>query len=177
MKILNFLNFKNRVHIENVEDRDIDFLIKFSYEFFKKECDNNIQNHIDYLNEVADWSVSKKLMLGNEIIGCYILNKRNITDVLPENIDSKWINEKCIYNIEPLLNKRGVEGIALCLDKKYQNLGYGQMMIDSVLKKPDIDYMFTLEYKSIGNIKQWLKRMYLVIDGKNIYLTIEPKKK
>jgi len=163
-----------------IKNDDIQFLLDLKYCYFK-DCYKDKKSHDNYLLANSDISISKKLVKNDEIIGAYFLNKNNIVDMFIDDFgknntyDDEWIDNNIIYNPKPLYELNGVEGVSLFIDEKYKNLGLGKMLIDSVMMDNDVDYMFGLAYKSLGNIKDWMKRSYLLVDYGSYYMIVETK--
>lgn len=55
-----------------------------------------------YLKAVVNWDLSVKLVLDNKIIGCYLFAEGSLDEYTDD-----------------FIGKKGIEGIALILDKKY----------------------------------------------------------
>jgi len=106
---------------------------------------------------------------------CY-KDKKSHDNYLLANSDIS-ISKKLVKNDEIIgayfLNKHNV--VDMFIDEKYKNLGLGKMLIDSVMMDNDVDYMFGLAYKSLGNIKDWMKRSYLLVDYGSYYMIVETK--
>ena len=192
-------NYTEGYHVENIDKKDIKKLLKLKYDFFAKSYNNNRKKHDEYSLKNTDWNISKKLMFNNLIIGGYFLHystlEEQFLDTENEELDKrvsivelnddKWINENLLYDIRPLYNLKGVEGISLFIDKKFQKLGLGQMLIDGVMNDPNIDYMFGYAFHTLNNIDSWMKRRYLIYDKLNFdeeenhdygyYMTVETK--
>ena len=139
------------------------------YQYFGSSY-SSVEKHDEYSLEHTDWNISKKLVDGDKIIGGYFLRKTTIQDQLVDDFgmdnltDDKWIDENCIYDIRPLYELSGIEGVSLFIDNDYKDNKYGQMLIDGVMLDNTVDYMFGWAYKTLGNVKQWMKRRYLVFD-------------
>lgn len=195
------INNDNDFKVESINDSDIPKLLELKYDFFAKSYNYNREKHDNYSLEHTDWSISKKLMDGDKIIGGYFLRRSKIenefiTDPNDTEIEKhitiddlnndEWIENNLFYDIRPLYNKKGIEGVSLFIDKNYQSLGLGQLLIDGCMKDPNIDYMFGYAYHTLQNIKSWMKRRYLILDTENFnydenidygyYMTLETKK-
>jgi len=185
----------NGFKITSIDESDIPKLLEIKYDFFAKSYNYNKKKHDNYSLGNTDWSISKKLINSDgEIIGGYFLRKTSIEKELLElfeNIsmkelnDEQWINNNLFFDVRPLYNKSGIEGVSLFVDKKYQSLGLGQLLIDGTMQDVNIDYMLGYAYHTLGNIKQWMKRRYLILDKENFntdenydygyYMTLETK--
>jgi GNAT superfamily N-acetyltransferase len=108
-----------------------------------------------YTNECTDWSKSVKLILGDNIIGCYLIKEAE----LPEFKD-----------------KKGIEGVALCILPEYRGKGYGEKMkdwLENYAKSHDYDYIYGMHLKTLKNIEPWLKRRELYKEDEELYHTIK----
>jgi len=66
-----------------------------------------------YLKSVVNWDLSVKLTLDNKIIGCYLFAEGSL-DEYTDNF----------------IGQKGVEGVALVLEKQYRNFGFGKLLIE-----------------------------------------------
>jgi len=168
----------DRYVVDYIKEEDIQTLLDIKYEDFKQDYESK-EKHNAYARQFINTKTSLKLMDGDKIIGGYIL--------YPTTIKSEfegWLDiNNFYYDVTPLLNKKGVVGFSLFIDKKYRKKGLGQMLIDHVMNDISIDFMMGYAYHSLGNIKQWMKRRYLLMDVKrsddindrSFYITIETK--
>jgi GNAT superfamily N-acetyltransferase len=106
-----------------------------------------------YLNAVVDWNLSVKLVLDNKIIGCYLFSEGSIDEYTDDFKD-----------------KKGIEGVALVVDKEYRNLGYGKLLIKYSESLP-YDYIWGQHLKGIGNLEHWKKRRPHVYDADQVWIT------
>lgn len=123
---------------------------------------------IEYVLISTEWGISRKLVLGDETIGVYLLSARYpITDIVPP--------EKSHEDLSQYASKRGVEGIALLIDPKYRGRGYGELL-KNLPRQMGFDYVWGQQLHSLGNLQQWLKRRRLVADLGNVWVTLEDLK-
>lgn len=139
--------------IEPINENDISVILDLADIIFVGQLSDNKA----YINSVADWSISVKLLLDGEIIGFYLFSSNDI----PHSDDASFIN------------KNGIEGIALGVSEKYRGKGYGKMLIDESYRlfSNKFDYIWGLHLKSLNNIEDWKKRRTIIDNGGNIYIS------
>lgn len=123
------------------------------------------------LTQNVDLDISKKLVLGDKIIGAYLLGERDLFHFLQTNSayckvllppeDVKWLR-----------GKRGVQGVALVVLPEYKGRGYGKQLID-LPSQLGYDYIWGEQLKSLGNLHHWLKRRQLVADCSGVHVTMQ----
>lgn len=134
-----------------ITDTDKSIIIEMVSEEFKNLMSK--EESYQYLNDVVKWDLSVKLTLNNKIIGCYLFSENNIDE---------YTND--------FINKKGVEGVALLINKKYRNLGYGRLLINYSEKLP-YDYIWGQHLKGIGNLDNWKKRRPYIYDADECWIS------
>lgn len=98
----------------------------------------------------------------NQVIGVMMLGDNQVTDFFEKNSPQ----------YEKYSKLKGIEGVALCVDPEYRNLGIG----DKLRKIPTTlgyDYVWGQQLKSLKNINQWLKfGRRIVYEDKTMYVTL-----
>lgn len=74
---------------------------------------------------------------------------------------------------EKLKNLRGIEGIALGVFPEYKNLGIGKKLIEYSQYITGYDYIWGMQFKSLKNIDDWLKRRKIYYETPDIYVTYQ----
>lgn len=123
------------------------------------------QHLADYLYFATDWPLSKKLVIGTELIGFYLLAEGAVAHVVA----------KCDAVTEALgryEHKRGIEGIALVVLPEFRGRGYGELL-KNVPRGMGYDYVFGQQLKSLNNLTAWLKRRRLIADCDGVWVTLE----
>jgi GNAT superfamily N-acetyltransferase len=138
--------------IDNITtNRDKLFIMEMVAEEFKHLMSK--EDSYLYLKEVVDWDLSVKLILDNKIIGCYLLAERSINE---------YTND--------FIGQKGIEGVALVLDKNYRNLGYGKLLIEYSESLP-YHYIWGQHLKTTGNLEYWKKHRPFVYDAGGYWIT------
>ncbi len=145
--------------IEKVSN--VDAVLQLCIDTFKDHMDE--QSIVSYINETADWNKSVQMTLNDQVIGCYVLGKRNMFDFI-SNCEIKT-------DLTKYENLKGVEGIAVIVLPEYQGKGYGNKLKDYP-KSIGADYIWGLQLKSLNNLEDWLKRRELVADC-GVWVTAE----
>lgn len=144
-------NASGDVKIENISNRDIPEIYAMAKRQFEKNL--NVHEIAKTLETDVDWYISKKLTVNGKIVGFYLLNEKNVNEVVePE------------YSFEDLAkydNKRGVEGIMLMILPECRGYGFGDMLKE-LPKALGYDYIFGQQLKNLNNLTDWLKRRRLV---------------
>jgi len=120
-----------------------------------------------HINKNTDWNISKKLVVNGKLAGIYLLRPGNIIDTIQEEP-----NAKVFVDLENFANKRGVEGIALVVLPEYRRRGFGDKL-KSIPRNLGFDYVYGQQLKSLGNLRQWLRRRQLVADVGDTWITAE----
>jgi len=116
------------------------------------------ENSYRYLKAVVNWDLSVKLTLDNKIIGCYLFAEGSLDEYTDDFIGQK-----------------GVEGVALVLEKQYRNSGFGKLLIEYSETLP-YDYIWGQHLKGIGNLEHWKKRRPYVYDADEVWITAKKLK-
>jgi hypothetical protein len=122
------------------------------------------------LKEKTNWSISKKIMDADKIIGCYLFNEESVYDFL------KDYPETLLENIDEYKTKSGIQGLALCLLEEYRGSGLGRNL-RKIPTQMNYDYIWGQHFKSLKNVNNWIKfgRRIIadgMIDGDEIYVTL-----
>lgn len=131
-----------------------DEAILFGYQFFSHLM--NLDNFNKYLKSVTDWDKSFYIVDENDIIvGVYLIG-----------------NYKLPIQHEKYDDLVGVEGLLLAVDEDIRGLGFGERLKD-MPKTLGIDYIWGQQFKSLGNLEDWLKRRELIFETGDVYITAE----
>ena len=118
-----------------------------------------------FLGSETDWSISKKCVLGDKVIGCYLFNTQPVSEML----DVCGCAKEDYTKYEGL---RGLQGLGLALLPEYRGSGIGKMMRDIPLKM-DVDYIWGRHLKGLHNISSWVKFGRRIIgENEEEYVTI-----
>lgn len=140
---------------------------------------------ISYLVGTVDWKLSVKAVVDGKLVGFYFLTPSSILDSIgfyctkDKDISMDYIpkvgkHENCevFIDLNQYVDKKGVEGVGLGVDPNYKGMGIGRMLIEYP-QTLDFDYIWGMQYASLGNIRDWLKRRELVAITPGIYFTLQ----
>ncbi len=151
--------------IESITSKDIPIIRDMAINQFENNLVTSEILHT--LNTDVDWSISKKLVVDDKIIGFFLFNEKNINDIVPPE-----------YALEDLskYNRPGIEGIMLMVLPEYRGRGLGNCLKDLASTfRGKYDYVFGQQLKNLNNLNDWLKRRRLVgelPDFGGIYVTL-----
>ena len=169
--IKRYLQFIKESHenfiIESITENDIDDVLEICAKVFGDV--DSAEDVKSYLGEATNWNISKKAVINNKIIGCYLFNEDSIVDFL----DGK---DCVLENLSKYTSKKGIEGLGLALLPEYRNMGIGKEMRNIPLDM-DYDYVWGQHLKGLHNIDNWTKfgRRIVAdgdIDGEEMYVTL-----
>ena len=130
--------------IENIEESDIDYIIEMCEKLFSEAMGYYYPGLLFY--EMTDFLISKKAVLDDKIIGCYLLKG--------ESVNTQEIN--WLENLDLYQARRGLQGVALGILKEYRGLAYGRQLRDSALTLSQYDYIWGGQAKQLNNLDNWL---------------------
>lgn len=138
--------------IYKINDNDIEDVLELGDNIFK----GVLYDNKSYMYHATNWNISIKLVLDNKIIGFYLFSEGNI-----------------YYNDPIFENKKGVQGVALGIDKKYRGNGFGNMLINKSyeLFNNDFDYIWGQHIKSLNNLEDWKKKRTIVNDTNSSFMS------
>lgn len=131
--------------IEPIEKDDIDPVIEMCVKLFSEAV--KIPYSPDFFWFCTDFSISKKAVLNDEIIGCYLFNKDHINTYQMDRLE----------DLEPYKNKKCLQGVALGILKEYRGLSYGRQLRDSALLMNEYDFIWGFQVKTLNNLDNWLR--------------------
>ena len=151
-----------RIGIENQQQ-----VIKWSYNFFKTHM--SLKAFKKYLMTVTNWDISLVLVNeSNEIMGVYLFGDRQISMVTNTEDGVIFYADK----LEKYTNLRGFEGVLLAIDESIRNNGYATQLKDTS-KVIGYNYIWGLQFKTLGNLDYWLRRRELVGETEDCYITAQ----
>lgn len=98
------------------------------------------------VNDLADWTMSRKLVVDDKIVGAYVLGSQSVLDFA----------DNALEDLEPYRGKRAVHGVALGLLPEYRGSRLGAKLRDVPRSMP-ADYVWGMQYKVLGNISHWTR--------------------
>jgi hypothetical protein len=147
------MNIKQGIPLNQIQE-----ILDFSFTFFEHVISR--QGFDFYIRDLANTNWNQSVLLLDDqdnIKGVYILGNNQLPS---EHVQYKYVG---------LL---GVEGLLLAVDKSVRGQGYGNKLKDypSTL---GYDYIWGQQFKSLNNLKNWLKRRELVATTDSVYITAE----
>jgi GNAT superfamily N-acetyltransferase len=159
MKYLKLFENFNSPTIEKIMEKDKEEVLHIVSNIFSEMTEMSYDECKEYTEESTDWDKSVKLVLNDKIIGCYIVADKQL---------------------EEMPDKKGIEGIGLCILPEYRGKGYGELLkdwLETYAKENDYDFIFGQHLKSLQNLDPWLKRRELYNEDEDTYYTIKWIKK
>ena len=147
----------NKIILRKMNDEDIPIIFNMLSDVFYKTKMSNEEIWEDIDGYSLDLSIVVEL--NGEIIGFYFIAKNQIP---PGGKDYDFLKD---------LN--GIEGVALGVLPKVKNLGIGKKLILYPQTIAGVDYIWGMQYKSLENIDDWLKRRKIYLENPDFYTTYQ----
>jgi GNAT superfamily N-acetyltransferase len=150
-----FEDYNSIALIKPIEEYDKEEILDLVSTIFSEMTEMTYEECVEYIEETADWNKSIKLTLDDKIIGCYIIADKQL---------------------EEYPDKKGIEGIGLCILPEYRSKGYGELLkdwLETYAKNSNYDFIFGQHLKSLHNLEPWLKRRELYDEDEDSYYTIK----
>lgn len=157
---------ESNIRIEKVNPEDIDACLNVFKQAFPQV---DFEEAYEFLKRSVTWQDSLKAVLDDNIVGIYLLSHRPLMDTIAD--ESATPTE----DLTQYENKKGVEGIALAVLPEYQKTGIGKKLKNVVESMP-VDYVYGLQYKSLGNLEHWIKSRRVVAQSEGedaVYVTLK----
>ena len=146
----------NNVSIRQMRGDDIQELVRRFAEVFSK---TGLSNE-EIWDEIGDFNEKSIVAeVDGKLGGFYFLGDNQIPAGGQE------------YDV--LKKLKGIEGIALGVFPEYKNLGVGNQMIEYTQNISGYDYIWGMQFKSLKNIDDWLKRRKIYAETEWIYITYQ----
>jgi hypothetical protein len=131
-------------------------VITWAFEYFKHVTGKDYFFAI--IAQETNWDLSLMLVDENDVLkGCYLFGDQQVDSII---------------DTDEFKDMKGIEGILLAVDKEIQGQGWGNKLKDYP-KTLKFDYIWGQQLKTLGNLKDWLKRRYLYAETDSVYITIE----
>lgn len=123
-----------------------------------------------FLSETVNWDISFTAEQDGRIVGFYLLGERKLsTAIAAENAAPH--EDLSRYDL-----MRGIEGVALGVIPEFRKTGLAEQLKQQVKIIPDVDFIYGMQYKSLGNLDYWLRSRRLVAESftvEPVYFTLE----
>lgn len=128
----------------------------FSYLMSRKDIYYELRN--------VDFKISKKLVLGNELIGANLMSDiQNIDDYTKTGF--RVFEDLTHYGLE-----RGLKGEALVIKKEYAKYHYGIILLNYSIRM-GYDFIWWEHFKALSNLVPWTK-FRLVAESDETFITL-----
>jgi GNAT superfamily N-acetyltransferase len=118
----------------------------------------------------GELGLSKVAEVDGKFAGFYLLRKGSVMEVLSD--DPEFAGITVYEDLDPYRGKRGVEGVALAVLPEFRGSGVGRALMDAP-KSMGFDYIYGYQFKSLGNLQNWLGRRRLVAETTTFYCTLQ----
>lgn len=119
---------------------------------------------VGYAKSAMDPQLSVVVLDGHEVVGFYLIGRRDVID--------GTAGMELMEDLTPYAQKRGVEGVALGVVGSARGRGIGNRLKDYP-KHLGVEYVWGLQMRKLGNLKDWLKRRRLVAQSAECFATLE----
>lgn len=144
--------------IQGIPQNKISEVLDYSHRYFEHVMDAT--NFYQYIRHLANVNWDESILLvddENNIKGVYLFGSNQINYM----VDAKDYEELS-----------GIEGVLFCVDKSLRGQGYGNQMKE-FSKTLGYDYIWGQQFRSLGNLNDWLKRRELVGETEYVYITAQ----
>ncbi|MET0355251.1 MAG: hypothetical protein ABW044_00670, partial [Cellvibrio sp.] len=120
--------------------------------------------------EVVKWEIGFKAEHEGKIIGFYLLGERKLSAAIAA--ENAVPNE----DLSKYDSMQGIEGVALGVIPEFRKTGLTQQLKRTVKSIPGLQFMYGMQYKSLGNLTYWLHSRRLVAESftaEPVYITLE----
>jgi len=128
-------------------------------------CEKIFEKHSSgvrvYIKNMAEWDISLKATLENEIVGCYILNN-----------DQYLFGSNTGIDVSEYKDLRALHGVGLAVLPEYRNLGIGRALRDFT-GTMGYDYIYGMHLSSLNNLEHWKKVREVIYTSSNIHITLK----
>lgn len=123
-----------------------------------------------FLEDVVKWDISYKAEQEGKIVGFYLVGERALSAAIAAE------NAVPLEDLSTYDSMQGVEGVALGVIPEFRKTGLTRALKQNVKSIPGLQYMYGLQYKSLGNLEYWLRSRRLVAESHTeepVYITLE----
>jgi len=128
------------------------------------------ESPLQFLAETVNWDISFTAEQNGKIIGFYLLGERKLSDAIAaENA----VPNEDLSRYDLL---RGIEGVALGVIPDFRKTGLTEKLKQQVKTILDVDFVYGMQFKSLGNLDYWLRSRRLVAESftaEPVYFTLE----
>ena len=125
---------------------------------------------LQFLSETVNWDISFTAEQDGKLVGFYLLGERKLSDAIAA--ENAVLNEDLSrYDL-----LRGIEGVALGVIPEFRKTGLTEQLKQQVKTIPDVDFIYGMQYKSLGNLDYWLRSRRLIAGSfttEPVYFTLE----
>src|SRR6187551_505189 len=125
---------------------------------------------LQFLTETINWDISFTAEQNRQIVGFYLLGERKLSDAIAAE-NAVPHEELSRYDL-----MRGIEGVALGVIPEFRKTGLTEQLKQHVKTIADMDFIYGMQYKSLGNLHYWLRSRRVVAESftaEPVYFTLE----
>jgi hypothetical protein len=121
----------------------------------------------EYYDRIVDWDLCRKVTTADgRTVGAYLLGRRDMPSVIA-SIPGVQVFE----DLSKYAGKKGVEGVSVFIEKPFRGR-VGSRLLDVPYGIPDVDYIWGLAHKRLGNIENWKQRRRVIAESDQMYVTV-----
>jgi hypothetical protein len=125
---------------------------------------------LKFLIETVNWDISFTAEQDGKIVGFYLLGERKLSEAIAAE------NAVLHEDLSRYDSMRGIEGVALGVIPEFRKTGLTEKLKQQVKTIPDVDFIYGMQYKSLGNLDYWLRSRRLIAESftaEPVYFTLE----
>jgi hypothetical protein len=125
---------------------------------------------LQFLSETVNWDISFTAEQDGKIVGFYLIGERKLSAAIAAE-NAVLHEDLSRYDL-----LRGIEGVALGVIPEFRKTGLTEKLKQQVKTIPDVDFIYGMQYKSLGNLHYWLRSRRLIAESftaEPVYFTLE----
>lgn len=120
---------------------------------------------VEGFHQISTWvdmNISKSIYVNGSPVGVYLLGTKSIFEIM-NFFESFPLIQTPLEDLEKYRNKRGLQGIHLCVLPEFKDKGLGKKLIE-YSESLDFDYIWGMHSNFLKNKEHWEKRRRIVVE-------------
>lgn len=155
--------------INKISPSDLPAIYKTFEQCFPNYAPIN-ESLLKFLIETVNWDISFTAEQNGKSVGFYLLGERKLFDAIAAE-NAVPYEDLSRYDL-----MRGIEGVALGVIPEFRKTGLTEKLKQQVKTIPNVDFIYGMQYKSLGNLDYWLRSRRLIAESfiaEPVYFTLE----